>query len=84
MDQICQHFGISKSTIRRDLEQILQNGNIKKIYGGVTVQSKKELISFHERNIAHLAEEGAHRQEGGGDGFRRGHHLHRLGHHHFA
>ncbi|MGI6199238.1 MAG: DeoR/GlpR family DNA-binding transcription regulator [Christensenellales bacterium] len=56
LDQICQHFGISKSTIRRDLEQILQNGNIKKIYGGVTVQSKKELISFHERNIAHLAE----------------------------
>lgn len=56
LDQICDKFEISKSTLRRDLEAILSEGNIKKIYGGVTALPQRELISFDERNIAHLAE----------------------------
>jgi len=54
LDQICENFSISKSTIRRDLDEILENSDIKKIYGGVTVLSKKELTSFEERNISNL------------------------------
>ena len=54
LDQICENFDISKSTIRRDLNEILENSDIKKIYGGVTVLSKKELTSFEERNISNL------------------------------
>ncbi len=54
LDQICKNFKISKSTIRRDLDEILENSDIKKIYGGVTVLSKKELTSFEERNISNL------------------------------
>ena len=60
LDRICEQFDISKSTLRRDLEEILQSGDIKKIYGGVTVLpqtcalpiSQRQLISFKERNIA--------------------------------
>ncbi|WP_277668808.1 DeoR/GlpR family DNA-binding transcription regulator [Caproiciproducens galactitolivorans] len=52
LDQICNNFKISKSTIRRDLSEILANGDIKKIYGGVTVLPEKELTPFEERNIS--------------------------------
>jgi DeoR family transcriptional regulator, myo-inositol catabolism operon repressor len=54
LDQICDHFQVSKSTLRRDLDSILQSSDIKKIYGGVTALPKKELISFEERNISNL------------------------------
>jgi DeoR family transcriptional regulator, myo-inositol catabolism operon repressor len=53
LDQICAKFKISKSTLRRDLDQILSAEDIQKIYGGVTVIPRKELISFEERNVAH-------------------------------
>ena len=52
LDQICHKFNISKSTLRRDLEYILSDGDIKKIYGGVTVLPNKRLIPFEARNIA--------------------------------
>lgn len=51
LDKLCQEFGVSKNTIRRDINEITAQGSIKKIYGGVTVQTVKELISFDERNI---------------------------------
>lgn len=56
LDQICKEFDISKSTLRRDLNDIMKAGNIQKTYGGVTTIPEKGLISFEERNIAHLEE----------------------------
>lgn len=56
LNQICNEFNISKSTLRRDLDSILVEGDIKKIYGGVTVLPKKGLIPFEDRNVAHHAE----------------------------
>ena len=44
------------STLRRNLESILADEDIKKIYGGVTVLPKKRLIPFKDRNITHSAE----------------------------
>lgn len=55
LDQICSKFDISKSTIRRDLSEILENSDIKKIYGGVTVLSNREMSSFDERNLSNQA-----------------------------
>jgi len=49
LDQICNRFEVSKSTLRRDLSEIIEDSDIKKIYGGVTVLSKKEMSSFEER-----------------------------------
>lgn len=55
LDQICDNFNISKSTIRRDLSEILKDTNLKKTYGGITLKNKwgnkKYLTSFSERNI---------------------------------
>lgn len=54
LDQICMAFNVSKSTLRRDLEEILKNKDIKKIYGGVAFKPQKPLISFEKRNIVNI------------------------------
>lgn len=58
LDQICDSFNISKSTIRRDLSEILKDTNLKKTYGGITLNNKwnnkKYLTSFSERNIKNI------------------------------
>lgn len=59
LDQLCSHFGISKSTLRRDLNEIIANSDIKKIYGGVTVLGKKEMSSFDERSMTNPAKKAA-------------------------
>ena len=56
LDELCEEFQVSKNTVRRDLEVLLENRRFKKIYGGVTVEDYKELISFGDRNIARLEE----------------------------
>ncbi len=54
LDQLCRVFDVSKNTIRRDLKEIISDGNFKKIYGGVTVKDNKDLLPFSERNINNL------------------------------
>lgn len=55
LDQLCRVFDVSKNTIRRDLKDIISDGNFKKIYGGVTVKDNKDLLPpFSERNISNL------------------------------
>lgn len=49
LDTLCDIFEISKNTLRRDLNEIIKNGNVKKVYGGVASISKKTLTSFEER-----------------------------------
>ena len=42
LDQICNEFKISKSTIRRDIQDLLlSDKRFKKIYGGIKFDSKK-------------------------------------------
>ena len=36
IDELCEVFGVSKNTIRRDLNELEQRGHITKVYGGVT------------------------------------------------
>lgn len=54
MDRLCEVFGVSKNTIRRDISEIVTRGNIKKIYGGVSVQTNQGLVPFEERNVKNL------------------------------
>ena len=58
LDELCKVFRVSKNTIRRDIEIIIQNPDIVKTYGGVTIntQTKKLLISFKERNLRYQEE----------------------------
>lgn len=36
IDELCEVFGVSKNTIRRDLNDLESRGHIAKVYGGVT------------------------------------------------
>lgn len=54
LDQLCEEFQVSKNTIRRDIDELVVTENIKKIYGGVTVEGYRPMISFDERNISNL------------------------------
>ena len=39
IDELCEVFGVSKNTIRRDLNELEARGHITKVYGGVTATS---------------------------------------------
>lgn len=54
LDQLCDKFQVSKNTIRRDIDELVETEKIKKIYGGVTVDGFKPMVSFDERNISNL------------------------------
>lgn len=38
LDTLCEVFGVSKNTVRRDIGEIVARTDIRKIYGGVSVQ----------------------------------------------
>ena len=40
ISELCQHFAVSKNTVRRDLDELLMSGKIRKVYGGVTTAKK--------------------------------------------
>lgn len=61
LDELCKIFSISKTTIRRDVNELAKKGFIKKVYGGVTVNNNEKnrldnLISFKDRNLKYYNE----------------------------
>lgn len=48
LDELVSVFNVSKNTIRRDIQELVEHGEIKKVYGGVTV-NHETLESFSER-----------------------------------
>jgi len=55
LDELCETFNVSKNTIRRDINQLEKNGNLKKVYGGV-IANKTSLIPFENRTIQNQQE----------------------------
>jgi DeoR family myo-inositol catabolism operon transcriptional repressor len=53
LDELVEHFGVSKNTIRRDIQQLVDSGVLKKVYGGVSVNHSK-LVVFNERKDQNL------------------------------
>lgn len=49
LDELCEHFQVSKNTIRRDVDKIIEKGTIQKVYGGVTSISHN-LVPFENRD----------------------------------
>lgn len=47
--ELTEKFNVSMNTIRRDINYLEKSGAIKKVYGGVTSTSGKELTSFDFR-----------------------------------
>ncbi|WP_026575813.1 DeoR/GlpR family DNA-binding transcription regulator [Bacillus sp. UNC438CL73TsuS30] len=48
LDELCSVFNVSKNTIRRDIQELVELGEIKKVYGGVAVNAEA-LVSFNDR-----------------------------------
>lgn len=53
LDELTTVFNVSKNTIRRDVQQLVERGKIKKVYGGVAVNDVNDahapLESFNKR-----------------------------------
>src|SRR4051794_24735513 len=50
LDELVKVFDVSKNTIRRDVQELVDRGELKKVYGGVSSIHKK-LESFQERSV---------------------------------
>lgn len=55
LDKLCEVFNISKNTIRRDINDLVKSGSVKKVYGGVTAV-RKALVPYEERDIKNKTE----------------------------
>ncbi|MDI9261222.1 DeoR/GlpR family DNA-binding transcription regulator [Alicyclobacillus sendaiensis] len=52
IDELAERFAVSKNTIRRDIQELIENGEIKKIYGGVAINdATTPLLPFAERKV---------------------------------
>ncbi|MGG3572880.1 DeoR/GlpR family DNA-binding transcription regulator [Bacillus gobiensis] len=50
LDELMKVFNVSKNTIRRDVQELVDLGDLKKVYGGVSI-NHRTLESFHDRQI---------------------------------
>lgn len=55
LDTLCSVFDVSKNTVRRDINEIVARSDIRKIYGGVSIQYNKIPPPFSERSGVNLA-----------------------------
>ena len=51
IDELCQAMGVSKSTLRRDLDLLAGEGWIEKVYGGVKYRDSSQLIPYENRGV---------------------------------
>lgn len=50
IDELCEVFKVSKNTIRRDLNELEERGNIAKVYGGVTAVNAEDVMPLPVRS----------------------------------
>ena len=58
LDELCEIFGVSKNTIRRDIAELEEDGIIKKVYGGIVLKEAEitSLEPFSAREIRNINE----------------------------
>ena len=58
LDELCENFGVSKNTIRRDIAELEENGLIRKVYGGIVLKEADimSLEPFAAREIRNIDE----------------------------
>lgn len=50
LDELCEIFDVSKNTIRRDVNQLAEDGIIEKVYGGIKAKDT-DLLPFNQRVV---------------------------------
>ena len=58
LDELCEIFGVSKNTIRRDIAELEEGGIIRKVYGGIVLKEADimSLEPFSAREIRNINE----------------------------
>jgi DeoR family transcriptional regulator, myo-inositol catabolism operon repressor len=56
LEELCNKFAVSINTIRRDIDELEQEGLLRKVYGGVVLDEKKEVIPVSVREKAFFQE----------------------------
>ena len=54
IDELVQHFGVTPQTIRRDLNQLAEEGSIIRHHGGAEATSTTANVSYQSRKILNL------------------------------
>mgnify|MGYP002601539230 CR=1 FL=1 len=54
LENIAQEFNISTNTVRRDILELLSRNNIKKVYGGVAVNTPLSPLPYITRTNDHM------------------------------
>ncbi len=54
MTELCSEMNISMNTARMDVQTLVQQGKVDKIYGGVTKRKEASLIPFEDRKLRTL------------------------------
>jgi len=49
MQNLCNHFDVSISTVRQDVSRLVLKGAVKKVYGGVSSVRTNQMVPFEER-----------------------------------
>src|SRR3954452_16876304 len=58
LDELVNVFDVSKNTIRRDVQELVERGELKKVYGGSSVIHQK-LESFQDRKRRNQEQKGS-------------------------
>jgi DeoR family myo-inositol catabolism operon transcriptional repressor len=48
--ELCEHFGVSVNTIRRDIRQLVDEGRLTKVYGGAVINQHDQTVPFTDRS----------------------------------
>ena len=58
LDELCENFGVSKNTIRRDIAELEEDGIIRKVYGGIVLKEAEitSLEPFSARETRNINE----------------------------
>lgn len=54
LDTLCSLFKVSKNTIRRDISELEERGMVKKVYGGVALNTSSSTVPFSKREVKNL------------------------------
>ena len=54
--ELCAHFNVSLNTIRRDIKELVKNGSVTKVYGGIVWNQEDNIVPFTARSSVALEE----------------------------
>lgn len=54
--ELCAFFNVSLNTIRRDIKELVKNGSVSKVYGGIIWNQEDNIVPFNARSTVALDE----------------------------